>query len=328
MTTCLYSAMRNEGPDILEWVAWHRIMGFDRIIIWSNDCTDTSDLLLDALQQIGWLVHHRHSPASGASVQGDVATHALRDPQITGASWLLWLDADEFLVVHGGERRLPDLLRALSDADGMAINWRLFGDSGHDRSPDQPVIEGFTQASKLGFRLNRSVKTLHRMDSRVEQLFIHRPVWPAAAQPHVRLVAGDGSPLPAEFVHGTKDNGNPQEMVDKGRQSWKLAQINHYAVKALERVAAKRLRGDGLYANWSDRFDFRYLKRFNKNDEVDKSAHHHLPALKAMMETALADPAVAKAYANCAECFRKMLDGLQQETRHLATDRYGASVGG
>jgi hypothetical protein len=118
--------MRNEGPDILEWVAWHRMMGFDRIIIWSNDCTDKSDLLLDALQQFGWLTHHRHSPASGASVQGDVASHALRDPVIASASWLLWLDADEFMVVHRGNRCLTDMLSAISDADGMEINWLIF----------------------------------------------------------------------------------------------------------------------------------------------------------------------------------------------------------
>ena len=297
-------------------------------MIWSYDCTDQSDLLLDALQGLGWLIHHRHSPAAAASVQGDVAAHALCDPLIREASWLPWLDADEFLVVHGGEGWLPDLLSILSEADGMAINWRLFGDSGHDFSPDRPVIESFTKASKLGFRLNRSVKTIHRLDSRVERVFIHRPVWNQNSNPEIRLIAGDGAPLTADFVHCAKDNGNPQEMVDKGRQGWSFAQINHYAVKALERVAAKRIRGDGLYANWSDRFDFRYLKRFNKNDETDLTAHRHLPALTAMMATALTDAAVAKPYADCSEIFRQMLDGLQQETRYLASDRYGASVGG
>ena len=327
MTACLYSAMRNEGPDVLEWVAWHRMMGFDRIVIWTNDCTDQSDLLLDALQQIGWVTHRRHSPDIGVSVQGAVAEHALRDPVITGSSWLIWLDADEFLMVNTGQGRLPDLLSALSDADGIAINWRLFGDSGHDHSPPAPVTESFTQASKLGFRLNRSVKTLHRLDSRVQRLFIHRPVWHPQAQPEVRLLAGDGTALPQNFVHGTKENGNPQEMVDKGRQSWTLAQINHYAVKALERVAAKRLRGDGLYADWSDRFDFRYLKRFNKNDEQDRTAQRHLPELRAMMDQALAESAVAKAYTDCAGSFGAMLGSLERETRHLASDRYGASIG-
>lgn len=327
MTACLLSAMRNEGPDVLEWVAWHRMVGFDRIIVWTNDCTDGSDALLDALAGIGWLTHHRHSPAPGASVQGDVARLALADPQVAGSDWLLWLDADEFLRVNCGAGRLADLIAALDGATGIAVNWRLFGDNGHDRSPEGLVTESFTRAAPLKYRLNRSVKTLHRMDGRIARLFIHRPVWQDDPSPPVRLLAGDGVPLPSDFLFTPKDNGNPQEMVDKGRQSWRLAQVNHYAVKALERVAAKKLRGDGLYADWAGRFDFRYLKRFNHNDEEDRTALPLLPALKAEMARALAHPAVAAAHADCAARFRAMLDGLARETAFLASDRHGARLG-
>ena len=116
-------------------------------------------------------------------------------------------------------------------------------------------------------------------------------------------------------------------MVDKGQQSWRLAQVNHYAVKALERVAAKKLRGDGLYADWSSRFDFRYLKRFNKNDETDSAATRYLPRVKAKMAEALSVPAVAQAHRDCAERFRSMLNALGQETAFLATDRHGDGLG-
>ena len=327
MTTCLLSAMRNEGPDLLEWMAWHRLIGFDRIVVWTNDCTDGSDALLDALAGIGWVTHHRHHPAPGASVQGDVATLALQDPQVAGADWLMWLDADEFLRVNTGAGRLPDLVAALGDADGIAVNWRLFGDSGHDRSPPGLVTECFTRAAPLKTRLNRSVKTFHRVDHRIARLFIHRPVWHEDAAPPVTLLTGGGAVLSQDFIHRPKENGNPQEMVDKGQQDWSLAQVNHYAVKALERVAAKKLRGDGLYADWSNRFDFRYLKRFNRNDEVDTTIFPQLPALKAEIARALSDATVAAAYADCTARFRAMLDGLAQETAFLATDRYGERLG-
>lgn len=327
MKTCLLSSMRNEGPDILEWVAWHRVIGFDSIAVWTNDCTDGSDVLLDALAGIGWVTHHRHAPAPGASVQGDVAGHAFADRAIMSADWLMWLDADEFLLVNTGAGLLPDLITAIGAADGMAINWRLFGDSGFDRSPDGLVTEAFRQAAPLKYRLNRSVKTLHRVDDRITGLFIHRPVWRDATDRPVRLLSGAGMPLSQEFVLQPKDNGNPQEMVDKGQQSWRLAQVNHYAVKALERVAAKKLRGDGLYADWSSRFDFRYLKRFNKNDETDTAAARYLPRVKAKMAEALSVPAVAQAHRDCAERFRSMLDALGQETAFLATDRHGDGLG-
>lgn len=327
MKATLLSSMRNEGPDILEWVAWHRVIGFDRIAVWTNDCTDGSDALLDALGGIGWVAHHRHHPAPGASVQGEVARHAYADPSLMGADWLMWLDADEFLVVNAGAGLLPDLISVIGTADGMAINWRLFGDNGHDRSPDGLVTEAFQRAAPLKYRLNRSVKTLHRVDDRITGLFIHRPVWRDTPARPVSLLSGAGLPLSQDFILRPKENGNPQEMVDKGQQSWAFAQVNHYAVKALERVAAKKLRGDGLYADWSSRFDFRYLKRFNKNDEIDRSALRHLTQVKAQMAHALSFAEVAKAHRDCADRFQTMLDGLAKETAFLATDRYGESVG-
>ena len=65
---CLLSAVKNEGPDLLEWLAWHRMIGFDRIVIFSNDCSDGSDGLPDALEGIGWQAHHRPSPPPGCRI--------------------------------------------------------------------------------------------------------------------------------------------------------------------------------------------------------------------------------------------------------------------
>ncbi|HLQ18006.1 MAG TPA: glycosyltransferase family 2 protein, partial [Tabrizicola sp.] len=39
----LVSAMRNEGPFLLEWVAYHRVIGVRQIVIVSNGSTDGSD---------------------------------------------------------------------------------------------------------------------------------------------------------------------------------------------------------------------------------------------------------------------------------------------
>ena len=47
--TFLFSCMRNEAAYALEWVAYHRMIGFERIVICTNDCTDGTDALLDAL---------------------------------------------------------------------------------------------------------------------------------------------------------------------------------------------------------------------------------------------------------------------------------------
>jgi hypothetical protein len=45
--------MRNEGPFIVEWVAWYRRLGFSDIVVVTNNCTDRSADLLDGPRLAG-----------------------------------------------------------------------------------------------------------------------------------------------------------------------------------------------------------------------------------------------------------------------------------
>ncbi len=47
------ACMRNEGIFILEWLAHYTALGFDEIIVVTNDCVDHSDLLLKRLEEMG-----------------------------------------------------------------------------------------------------------------------------------------------------------------------------------------------------------------------------------------------------------------------------------
>lgn len=324
MRCALLSAVRNEGPDLLEWIAYHRLIGFAPIVIYSNDCTDGSDALLDALAAIGWITHHRHTRRPDVTPQDAVAALAMADPLVRGADWLIWLDADEFLLVHAGTGQVGDLLARIAPADAIAINWRNFGDSGHTHSTEGLVTETFTMAASPRQRMSRSVKTLFRMRADLQGLFIHRPLW---GQNAVTVLAGDGAPLGSAFIRGAKKNARPEEMVPKERQSWQLAQINHYPVKALDRVALKQRRGRGLATgSGSGRFGLHYLKRFNHNDEQDLQIRRHLPPLRALMAEALADPLVHQAHQACRALFAKALEEVAPATRTLAADRTGATV--
>ena len=42
----LVSCMRNEGLFVLEWVAYHALLGFDDILVFTNSCTSGSELFL------------------------------------------------------------------------------------------------------------------------------------------------------------------------------------------------------------------------------------------------------------------------------------------
>ena len=57
----LVSCMRNEGIHILEWLAYHKVIGFGPMVICTNDCADGSDTLLDLLAS------HELQPGRGES---------------------------------------------------------------------------------------------------------------------------------------------------------------------------------------------------------------------------------------------------------------------
>lgn len=291
----VFSAMKDEGPDVLEWVCYQRAVGFDEVLVYTNDCTDGSDDLLDALQAAG-LVHHRRHSVQGQELapQDAAARLMIDDPVYRRATWALWADADEFLLPLTVPD-VPALVAALEDrgADAMALPWRNFGSSGHVDVPEGLVIENFNRSSAELTRMERTFKCLFRASADIEQLFAHRPIWRAGAS--VRMVAQDLSPLPDEAAGRVKENGRPDELLPREiKKRPRVAQINHYPVKSLRQFLLKRTRRSGL--GNKGRFADGYLNRFDINETERTEIHRFAPAVRAMMAEALADPAVQEAH--------------------------------
>lgn len=96
------ASMRNEGPFILEWLAWYRMLGFSRALVVTNDCTDHSPALLDALEAKGLLAHLRVEIPPGEPITQRKLRAARRHRLVTKADWVFVCDVDEFLVIHYG----------------------------------------------------------------------------------------------------------------------------------------------------------------------------------------------------------------------------------
>ena len=97
VSTC----MKDEGPFIIEWLAWHKSIGIQNFVIFTNDCTDGTDLLLDRLQEMGEL---RHLP-NPALITGNPAfqPYALAYtpllPEFRRADFYISMDVDEFINI-------------------------------------------------------------------------------------------------------------------------------------------------------------------------------------------------------------------------------------
>ena len=70
----LVTMMKNEGPFILDWLAHHRVVGVERFLVYTNDCGDGTERLLDLLSDAG--VERRDNPYRAT---GGVPQHAARN---------------------------------------------------------------------------------------------------------------------------------------------------------------------------------------------------------------------------------------------------------
>ena len=122
--------VRNEGAFLLDWLAHHRATGFTDFLVFSNDCSDGTDLILDRLDAMGWLTHVRQTGPFSEGPQWAALKAANDHPLVTRARWVMVLDIDEFVNIHTGDHTLPALLAALPTATAIPLTWRLFGNGG------------------------------------------------------------------------------------------------------------------------------------------------------------------------------------------------------
>ncbi|WP_159107220.1 glycosyltransferase family 2 protein [Azospirillum sp. B4] len=301
----LCAIIKDEADGLLEWVAYHRLMGVDRFVIYDNGSTDGGRALLDRLAgridltAIDW-------PSGGEGTvlsfpQACARLLSIPDPRrfdwwgdgaigpqmraynhfltYYGAEtdWVLFIDADEFVVSHEGVS-LPALAARYGEdpaAGAVALNWRYFGSNGLQAPDGRLVIERFTRCAPALFSGHVHMKTLAR-PAALDRMVIHAG----------RLAAG------WRYVD---DQGRPVDIRDLAFTpaiSHARVQLNHYSVKSRAEFRRKQARGlapypDGHPEKW-DGLDEDYFRRQDLNDEEDLSAARHAAAVRAEMARLLA----------------------------------------
>lgn len=275
--------VRNEGSFLLEWLAHARAVGFTDIIACSNDCEDGTDAMLDRLQQMGWLVHLPNPGPHEKGAHFGALKLAEKHPLHGQCDWAMAIDIDEFLAIHVGGHRIPDLLAALPGADAITLTWRMFGNAGQIGLTDAPVTETFTRcAPEVLYWPWRAqmFKTLYR-PALFPKPGIHRP-----RGQHRGQVWYDGA--------GRRYPAAPERIFSPlGQANCTLAQVNHYAIGSMEGYLVKCDRGR---ANRDQAgFDLGYWVDRNFSQVEDRSA---LRVDAAPLRAALhADPVLSRLHA-------------------------------
>lgn len=280
----IVACMKNEAPYILEWVAYHRAIGIDHFLIYTNDCTDGTDQLLQRLDAMG-IVHHRNNDAwKGNSPQQYALNRALKEPVITQADWVIHIDVDEFINIRCGNGTLQDFLALVPDATNVAMTWRLFGHNDVRHLTDTFVIGQFDHAAPKYCPKPHTVwgfKTMVRNIGAYTKLSCHRPnkLNPDVAA-QVKWVNGAGQDMTRE----ARDKGWRNSVKSIG---YDLLQLNHYALRSAESYLIKRQRGRALHVDRS--IGLNYWIRMDWCDHKDISIQRNLPRLKQGFDALLQD---------------------------------------
>jgi len=234
-TAAAVVSAKNEGCSLLECVAHYYAVGFEHVFLYTNDNTDGSEALLDALEAAGCVTVVRNEVGRLASPQVKAYEHsihllrALRDFE-----WVSYFDVDEFLVPaeHHGysvlqaiaafERRYPGPFRG-GKPSAICYNWHWYGSQGQIRQRDGLVQERFTHsaASPLFKSLARladigTMAAIH-MPGPQGLTFVNAALDPIAPGP-------DCMTAPPDSIHG---------------------KLNHYYQKSFEEFGIKSNRGRG-----------------------------------------------------------------------------------
>jgi hypothetical protein len=319
----LISALRNEGPFLLEWLAYHRAIGFDEIIVAHNDCTDGSAELLAALQGIGWVTALDNPVPQGTAPQQAAARRLAASGRIAPGDWVIWLDLDEFLNIHVGDGTVAALTGAMGKAQALLIPWRLFGDSHGAEFRGRFLDPAFRFAAGRDRVENWALKTLFRHGPAVARLDIHRP-WLVEGNGWTRADVLTAAGRPMDRRHGPNmrwlSGVNPRSFPRMGLHDagWDLAQINHYALRSKALYALKRLRGRGYWLEAQNTTKLRHSSHFyatlNLNDVEDVTILRWQDRVGARMAEAGQDPAVARALALVARRLEDNMAEIERDT--------------
>lgn len=153
MDKAIFSIFKNEGPYLREWVAFHKIQGFEKFYLYNNESEDDWKSELQDFIDLGYVeVIDWPGKAQQFPAYWDYINKMKNNPE--KPRWTAFIDIDEFIYSRSG-RKVSEILDENQNIDCIIATWLMFGHSGHREKPEGLVIDNFVN------RANNSVKSDH-----------------------------------------------------------------------------------------------------------------------------------------------------------------------
>jgi hypothetical protein len=151
----LFTNARDE-LHIKEWAAHHLLIGFDYIIIFDHKSKISLKSVFNKFDR-------RVKIKNASHLEGAIKTHLMNYAAQLSVrhkiDWILYLDADEFLILNKPFIGIKHFISKYNFADSIGINWLLFGSNYLKNEPQDLILNSYTKSQA---NLNKHVKSLTR----------------------------------------------------------------------------------------------------------------------------------------------------------------------
>lgn len=315
-TTTLIATARNEGPFLLEWVAYHRAIGFDQIIILSDPSQDGTEALLEKLASTRAITHIPRSEQAEIDTKGfrnRAYAHALTLDSVQSSDWVMVLDIDEYLNIHVGGGTLTDFFGAiekLGHTDVISLSWRIFGNAGQAEFINRLLLPRFVRTAPADHVLDKKhlgIKSMFRPGP-VVRIGPHRPrLGPEHRNGRASTIWRNGAGQ--DVTELLLENG---WSLTEETQGTTLAQVNHYpirgnAVFALHHLQTPPLTGEQRPLTLAEH------EVFNANHTVDSTITRWAQKTTAEIKRLQSFSGVQAAHKNCVLAFQSLIANMRSK---------------
>lgn len=250
---------KNEGSYIKEWLAYHKLVGVQKVFLYDNNSTDNLKEIIKPYIESGF-VEYEFFPGEGMQMKAYNDAISRYGKLVR---YMAIIDCDEFLMPKTGEDSLLPIFNRLFNkyacAGGIGASWCVYGSSGKEKAEKGFVVERFLKRGIIGDFPSVHYKTI--INPRLVKKYVnpHFPIYRRGAY----TVSPDGRRLYAMYNYDVCFD----EIV-----------CNHYFCKSREEFIKKVSRGladkPGVFRDMSV-FDL-----YDKNDIEDKSMLKYIDGIK------------------------------------------------
>tara|TARA_R110002049_G_scaffold10127_3_gene50466 strand:+ start:176428 stop:178296 length:1869 start_codon:yes stop_codon:yes gene_type:complete len=284
----IIATVKNDAPRLLEWIAYHRAIGFDHFLIFSSDCSDGTQEMLQHLQKRGFVTHLDYDEQTGESPSTSPLDKVMTNPKVFEADWIVHIDTDEFVNIRTGNGTFDCLVNELPEnVTNIAMTRRNFGSAGLLKYQDAPVLSQFDTCAPSYLPKPHTAwgfKTATRNIGAYQSLTTHRPT--NLSKEYVKEVI---------WVNGSGEDITTARAKSGWRSDVKtvgydLVQLNRYPLRSLSDFLVTR---EAMAPEEKEKAEEHWV-RMDWNSCKDVTIQRNLPRVMQALEQLKSDPDLSR----------------------------------